>query len=103
MRDFINVAIRIQVIGMGDSDIRIKYDPKAEISPADEVTVTYSTSTMVYDIIIKQIGNGYVVYRDGSRTLGDTIPIAVFNDFYDMCNWMREYYSEPTPDSEEPE
>jgi len=56
-----------------------------------------ATSTIVMQkdsIEILQVENGYfimpAVYEGEMRK-----PLAVFNDFYDLCNWMRGHFGEP--------
>lgn len=49
-------------------------------------TVPKETSKLT----IEKVGNGYIVREKGEELL-------VFNDFYDMCNHIREEFGEPDP------
>ena len=79
----------------------VKTTKSPSSSSASGISIKVPSPT-VLNLEIVQVPNGYIVRDAYQPTIGGMLPTVqgVFNDFYDMCNWLREYYNEPKPNSD---
>ena len=71
------------------------------ITTGTSSTYPYPTTKAPLNVEIKQVKNGYVILNTIAPIGEEVKVLAVFNDFYDLCNWLREYFDEPDPSDEE--